>query len=116
VHPFNYAYCFENLLEAELLVGGVDRECLETDPSEALESILSGQQRLVLEKAEALLAGSDDREKARAERARILVRASRDFPALADRRGGILYPSDYRVRADALVEARRLVGGVSIEG
>jgi hypothetical protein len=27
----------------------------------------------------------------------------------------ILYPSDYSVRADAMVEARRAVGGVEIE-
>jgi hypothetical protein len=26
-----------------------------------------------------------------------------------------LYPSDYNLRAEALVEARRLVGGVQIE-
>ena len=31
IHPYNYKYCFENLLAAELLVGGVDRTRLKTD-------------------------------------------------------------------------------------
>ena len=32
IYPFNYQYCFENLLEAELLVGGVDRSKLTSSP------------------------------------------------------------------------------------
>jgi hypothetical protein len=115
VHPANYAYCFDNLLKAELLAGGVDREALETSPAETLEEILAPQRALVLEKAEALLACGNAEEKARAARARILVQKSRDVSALRRYGCKVLYPSEYRVRAEALVEARRLVGGVLIE-
>jgi hypothetical protein len=47
VHPFNYAYCFENLLKAEMLVGGVNRDELEVDPAQALSDILTLQQQLI---------------------------------------------------------------------
>ena len=47
VHPFNYGYCFENLLAAELLVGGVDRQRLTTDPVATIREILGPQQELV---------------------------------------------------------------------
>ena len=40
VHPFNYGYCFENLLAAELLIGGVDRQRLATDPFATIREIL----------------------------------------------------------------------------
>jgi hypothetical protein len=43
-----------------------------------------------------------------------LIKKSQDFSSVgtSDR---ILYPSEYGVRAEALVEARRLVNGVLIE-
>ena len=115
VHPFNYAYCFENLLTAEILVGGVNREALQTDPVKTLEEILAGQQRLVLGKAETLQATGNDEERARAAKARSLVRISQEVRSVQRNPVKILYPSEYRVRADALAEARRLVGGVTIE-
>ncbi|NOX53866.1 MAG: hypothetical protein GXP27_05395 [Planctomycetes bacterium] len=103
VHPFNYAYCFDNLLAAELLAGGVDRSRLETDPAATVQEILGPQQELVLCKAgdNALV--------------RQLIERSRDVASIRTSGAKVLYPSEYRVRADALVEARRLVGGIEIE-
>ncbi len=115
VHPFNYQYCFENLLEAKLLTGGVDRSLLPVQPVETLRHILGPQQVLVLEKARILLASDSRQEKDRASRALVLVRESQAVTLLFNSGMKVLYPSEYRVRADALVEARKLVGGVSIE-
>jgi hypothetical protein len=114
VHPFNYAYCFDNLLKAEMLVGGVDYDELETHPFETLEGILAPQQRLILEKAAMLIASGSTEEKERAARAKALIEKSQDFLS-THTAGRILYPSEYRVYAEALVEARRLVNGVLIE-
>jgi hypothetical protein len=115
VHPFNYAYCFENLLAAEMMVGGVERDRLKTDPVKALKEILTPQQELVLEKAESLSASGSAEEAENGRRAALLVEKSRHYESI--RRDGLtlLYPSEYRVRAEALVEARRLVGGVELE-
>jgi hypothetical protein len=113
VHPDNYAYCFENLLRAEMLVGGVSRDRLPTCPIETLKEILGPQQQLILKKAEAWLATGSAEEKARAARARMLVQRSQEVDSLGSLT--VLYPSDYSLRAEALVEARRLVGGVQIE-
>lgn len=115
VHPFNYAYCFEHLLKAEILVGGVNRDELETDPAKTLSEILTLQYQLILDKAETLLASGNAEEKARAARARILIEKSQDISSVCDSGSKVLYPSEYRVRAEALVEARQLVGGVLIE-
>jgi alpha-amylase/alpha-mannosidase (GH57 family) len=115
VHPFNYGYCFDNLLRAEMLVGGVDRSKLTTDPVKAIREILSMQQDLVLKKADSLLASDDESVKPAAGKARTLVLKSQNVDALAASGQKVLYPSEYATRADALVEARRLVGGVLIE-
>ena len=57
VHPFNYGYCFENLLQAELLVGGVDRGKLKTDRRRgASPKCCRSQQNLILKKAKRLAA------------------------------------------------------------
>jgi alpha-amylase/alpha-mannosidase (GH57 family) len=79
VHPFNYAYCFENLLKAEMLVGGVNRDELEVDPAQALGEILALQQQLILDKAVTLLTSGDTGEKMRAARARMLIENRRTF-------------------------------------
>ena len=113
VHPYNYAYCFENLLRAEMLVGGVPRDQLNTNPAETLKEILGPQQQLILAKAEAWLATGSADEKAKAARARMLIQRSQAVDSLGLL--PVLYPSDYSLRAEALVEARRLVGGVQIE-
>jgi len=115
VHPFNYDYCFENLLKAELLVGGVPREDLETDPVKTLKEILAPQQEMVLGKAKRLMSEGNLEEKARALRAVNLIQTSQNTTPVRESGVKILYPSEYRVRAGALVEARRLVGGVPIE-
>ncbi len=114
VHPFNYAYCFDSLLKAEMLAGGIDHNELETQPLKILEEILAPQQKLVLEKAEILMRSENIEEKSNALRAQGLVKNSQDFLSIqaSDK---ILYPAEYRVRAEALVEARRLVNGVLIE-
>jgi alpha-amylase/alpha-mannosidase (GH57 family) len=114
VHPFNYAYCFDNLLKAEMLAGGINRNGLETQPLKILEEILAPQQKLILDKAEALIASGSIAEKNKAARAKALIRRSQDFSSICQG-NKILYPSEYRIRAEALVEARRLVNGVLIE-
>ena len=43
----------------------------------------------------------------------MLIQRSQDIDALGSLT--LLYPSDYSLRVEALVEARRLVGGVHIE-
>jgi hypothetical protein len=113
VHPFNYAYCFENLLRAEMLVGGVSRDQLKTNPAETIKEILGPQQQLVLAKAESWLSTGSADEKANAARAQMLIQRSQAADSLHFL--PVLYPSDYSLRAEALVEARRLVGGIHIE-
>ncbi|MHC4123020.1 MAG: glycoside hydrolase family 38 N-terminal domain-containing protein [Planctomycetota bacterium] len=115
VHPFNYSYCFENLLLAELLVGGVDRSKLDTDPAETLNKVLSIQQRLVLEKAEKMIGSNNTNDKLNGQKGKEIIIKSMDISSLKKSDKKILYPAEYKVRADALVEARRLVNGVVIE-
>ena len=86
-----------------------------TSPVETIQEILARQGDLVLQKADAMLAIGNGKEQARAIQARSLVRRSRDVSSLKVAAGQLLYPSDYRIRAEMLVEARRLVGGVQIE-
>ena len=95
VHPFNYAYCFDNLLRAELLVGGVDRSRLNTDPVETIQEILSMQQALILKKAQRLLRRGDDAEKAAAGKAINLITRSQNVAPLKAAPGPVLYPSEY---------------------
>ena len=113
IHPFNYQYCFEHLLRAEQLAGGVDRSRLTGEPAGALEAVLGLQQDLVLKKAGEI--ETDPAQKEAAESARRLVEASRNVASLEGAPKGILQPSEYATRADVLVEARRAVGGVEIE-
>jgi len=115
VHPFNYGYCFENLLAAETLVGGVDRTQLTTDPVATIKEILTPQQNLVLEKAKTLLNDPDAETAQNARLARAMITRSQDVTSIVQSGGKVLYPAEYRVRADALAEARRLVGGIVIE-
>ncbi len=115
IHPFNYKYCFENLLAAELLVGSVDRNQLETDPVKTLQSILSIQQQLVLQKAEKLLKSGESEDVQRAQKAKMLIMKSQNTDSVKAAGDKLLYPAEYTIRAEALVEARRLVGGIEIE-
>ncbi len=115
IHPFNYGYCFDNLLKAELIVGGIDRNKLTVDPVETMNAILSLQGNLVIEKAESLLSTGSPDEKRNSEKAIALIKKSRDFDAIKNSGEKILYPSEYTIRAEMLVEARRLIGGVEIE-
>ncbi len=115
IHPFNYQYCFENLLQAELLIGGVDRSRLDTDPVRTINEILGPQQRLILEKAKTLVDSSDKAKKRRGEDANFLIHKSMVVSSLRNSGEKILYPSEYRIRAELLAQARQLVGGIEIE-
>jgi hypothetical protein len=109
IYPFNYRYNFENLLMAETLLGGVDRSQMETDPVATMREIFTMQEDLVLEKAESLLPAAD------ARLAKELIQRSRDVTSILPGTK-VLYPSEYEVRANALIEARQLVGGVVVAG
>jgi len=115
IHPFNYGYCFDNLLAAEMIVGGVDRAKLPTSPIETIKEILTIQQNLILEKADELIKNGSRQEKINAEHAKNLIKYSRDLSSVGASSDKILYPSEYTVRANAMIEARRLVGGVVLE-
>lgn len=115
VHPFNYDYCFENLLQAESIVGGVDRSSLETDPVKTLREILTLQQDLILAKAEQMIASGDAADQAAGAQARAMIEKSRDVAELTRSGVKVLYPAEYTIRAEATADARRLVGGVEIE-
>ncbi len=115
IYPFNYKYNFENLLMAELLLGGVDRSKIDADPLETMKAIFTMQQDLVLEKADQLLASGTDEEKKNAAFAKELIARSRDTTSVPPGTK-VLYPSEYEVRADALILARQLVGGVVVAG
>ncbi len=113
IHPFNYGYCFENLLRAHWLVGGVDLSQLPTDAAGALEAVLAGQSRLIADKARALAENGSPAEKENALLALHLLAVATERESLRGQR--VLDASQYTVRADAMVDARRLVGGVVIE-
>lgn len=115
IHPFNYGYCFENLLAAELLLGGVDRSQLQTDACQTVQTILSIQQNLILDKARAMLSQGSDQEKQDAQKAMELIKVSQDVSSIRASGNKILYPAEYTIRAEALVAARRRVGGIVIE-
>ncbi len=115
IHPFNYGYCFENLLYAEMLVGGVDRSKLDVDAIDTINEILTIQQNLIIDKANKLMVSSNTEEKKKAAQAIALIEKSRDLTSIEKSDKNLLYPAEYKVRADALVEARRLVGGVVLE-
>ena len=115
VHPFNYRYNFDNLLTAEMLVGGVDRGSLPANPVETIKAVLEPQQELVLEKARELCASKNPEEAADGEYALRSIERARDYDSIVRTATPLLYPSEYGIRADALVAARRRVGGVEIE-
>jgi alpha-amylase/alpha-mannosidase (GH57 family) len=115
IYPFNYRYCFENLLAAEMLLGGVDRSQLDTDPVATMKAIFTMQQDLVLEKCQAMIRCGSVEEQQKAMLAGELVFRSRDVSGI-DKNAKVLYPSDYEIRANALIEARQLVGGVVVAG
>ncbi len=73
------------------------------------------QQALILKKAQRLLRRGDDAEKAAAGKAINLITRSQNVAPLKAAPGPVLYPSEYAARADSMVEARRLIGGVLIE-
>jgi len=106
IHPFNYGYCFENLLTAHHLVGGVKLEELPASAARTVAGILHPQSALIRKKAEQL--GGSVGEEALA-----YLDVAGEISSLEDQ--PILQGSEYNIRAEALVRARRLVGGVAIE-
>ena len=115
IYPFNYTYNFENLLMAETLLGGVDRSKIDADPRQTMKEIFTMQQDLVLQKARQLLRTGTARQKKDAKLAQELIRRSRDVTSVP-KGTKVLYPSEYVVRAEALIQARQLVGGVVVAG
>jgi hypothetical protein len=73
------------------------------------------QQDLVVEKADKLLKSGNAKQKQNAAFAKELIRRSRDMSSVPPGTK-VLYPSEYEVRADALIEARKLVGGIVVAG
>ncbi|MBN1516610.1 hypothetical protein JXA32_08570 [Candidatus Sumerlaeota bacterium] len=115
IHPFNYKYNFDNLLAAETLLGGVDRSQIDASPVSAMNAIFTMQQALVLEKAETIVETGTEEQKEKARLARELIQRSRGM-IQAFNGARILYPSEYEVHANMLIEARQLVGGVIVAG
>ena len=115
IYPFNYNYNFENLLAAELLLGGVDRTAIDADPLRTMREIFTMQQDLVLEKADELLKSGSAQQKAEAKLAQELIKRSRDTSSVPPGTK-VLYPSEYESRANMLIAARQLVGGVVVAG
>ena len=115
IYPFNYKYNFENLLMAETLLGGVDRSKIDADPRKTMKAIFTMQQDLVLAKAALLLRKGTAKQRKDAMLARELIIRSRDMSSVPPGTR-VLYPSEYEVRADALIRARQLVGGVVVAG
>lgn len=113
IHPFNYAYCFENLMTAHHLVGGVDLDSLPGDAAVTLGEILDMQSELILKKAKDLQQSGTDEEKENAVLAEKLLTVAMEKDSVRGRK--TLGSGEYTVRADAMVEARRLVGGIEIE-
>jgi hypothetical protein len=113
IHPFNYAYCFENLLTAHHLVGGVDMDRLECDAAQTLSEIIDLQSALILKKAQTLKVGGSAQELADAVLAEKYIAVAMEKESLRGEK--TLGSGEYTVRADAMVAARRLVGGVVIE-
>src|ERR1017187_4878677 len=115
IYPFNYKYNFENLLMAETLLGGVDRSKIDANPRQTMQEIFTMQQDLVLEKADKLLQAGSPKKRKDAAFAKELIRCSRDVSSVPPGTK-VLYPSEYEVRADALILARQLVGGIVVAG
>jgi len=115
IFPYNYKYCFDNLLAAEQLVGGVDKSRLSENPVDTLKKILTLQAELILKKAEKNLASNEKNMVKDNKLAVNLINSCLDFSGVDKSQAQVLYPAEYEVRANALIRARRLVGGVEIE-
>ncbi len=115
VHPSNYAYCFDNLVAAEQLVGGVDRGALAVDPVATLRAILGPQQELVLWKARQLSRSVEASVAKQGRLAETLIKRSQDTRSIEESAAQVLDPAEYKVRAESLMAARQLVEGVEIE-
>lgn len=113
IHPFNYSYCYENLLAAHHLIGGVDLDALDTDAAITLGEVIDLQSKLILDKAASLKANGEAKDQANAALAERLIEVATERESLRGHR--TLDSGQYAVRANALVEARQLVGGVEIE-
>lgn len=115
IFPYNYTYCFNNLLAAEQLVGGVDKSSLSIKPEDVLKEILTTQSKLILNKARELLKNSDEDASKKYQLAVKLIESCLDFSGVTNSNARVLYPAEYEIRANAMIEARKLVGGVEIE-
>ena len=98
-----------------MIVGGIDRFKLDTSSVKTIGEILTIQQNLILAKAKALQETGTEEEKSNGKLAVEMIKQSRNLDSIKAAGDKILYPAEYTVRANALVEARRLVGGVKLE-
>lgn len=106
IHPFNYSYCFENLLTAHHMVDGVDLEKLPSAAAKTITEILHPQAALIRKKAQTLSTPE-------ATEALAYLQVAEETESLEDLK--TLGSDSYTIRADALVRARGLVGGILIE-
>ncbi len=113
IHPFNYSYCFENLLTAHHLVGNVSLESLETDAAAVIGEVIDLQSELIRKKARELAKNGSEEEKNNAIVALRLIDVAVEKNSLQGCK--ILSSGEYSVRANAMAEARHLVGGVILE-
>ena len=66
-------------------------------------------------KPDSLISIGTEEERKNALHAKTLIEKSRNLDSVALSSEKILYPSEYTIRANMLIEARRLVGGVVLE-
>ncbi len=113
IFPFNYKYCFDHLMMAWQMADCPDLDGLSTNPVATLKEILVPQAELIKQKALELLESKE--EDGNAQMALKLIEVAVNFESLERFKLKVLYPSEYETKANALVSARRLVGGVQIE-
>ena len=80
-----------------------------------LTQLRETEQNLILEKADGIHQNDTEEEKKNAKHAKVLIEKSRNLDSVALSSDKILYPVEYTIRANMLIEARRLVGGVVLE-
>ena len=88
---------------------------MKTQPVATLKEILSIQQDLVAAKAQTMIAADNTTEYDKDRRALQMIDTSRDVRSLEVSGVKVLFPAEYTIRAQSLIEARRLVGGIEIE-
>ena len=102
-------------MAAELLVGGVDRQPDDRPGRDGPRRSSVRNSDLVAAKARLIAASEDVPEASHGRLAAELIEQSRNLSNIESSASKVLYADEYRVRAEALADARRLVGGIDIE-